>query len=65
MNGRNRSRRQSRQNGAVQSAPRFRQHNGSVGRQRRYARHRESWYPLPVQIMHRYNVATLSVGGCF
>lgn len=66
MNGRNRSRRTSRQATIVAAdAPRFRQGRSRYDRQRRATRHRELRHALPWQVMHRYNVNCLSVGGCY
>jgi len=66
MNGRNRSRRTSRRNmvSAVET-PRFRQSRRRYDRQRHAARHRKLGDALPWQVMHRYNVSCLSVGGCY
>jgi len=66
MNGRNRSRTQRKPTASPYQVTRHRQSRARYDRQRSAAatRHRE-WVPLPWEVMHRYNCATLSVGGCF
>ena len=66
MNGRNRSRRTSRQT-TLRTAepPRQRQSRTRYDRQRHATRHRERGYALPWEVMHRYNLVCLSVGGCY
>ena len=65
MNGRNRSRRTSRQTtGTRQQSVGFRQGITRHDRQRTQAPYKHRFY-LPPDVHHRYNVACLSTGGCF
>ncbi len=66
MNGRNRSSgRTKRQMGSTtQEFVGHRQRFARYDRQRAQAPYR-NWFVLPADVKHRYNVATLSSGGCF
>ena len=66
VNGRNRSRRTTRQaTPSTTQPPRFRQIRSRYDRQRHATGYRKTWDTLPWQVMHRYNVHCLSVGGCY
>lgn len=66
MNGRNRSngRKQRQIGSATQQVVSHRQRLTRYDRQRAQAPYRHRFY-LPADVYHRYNVATLSNGGCF
>lgn len=64
MNGRNRSRRQSRHNGATQQTISHRKRFARYDRQRAQAAYRHRLLLTP-DVYHRDNYACLSVGGCF